>query len=71
MVRSAIPAATAASEEDSGLNVVFYSIYADDIVKVDGDWRFARRVARPIYMETGTLLGQVLTTRSTLAQRSA
>jgi hypothetical protein len=69
MVRSANQAATAASAGDSGLNVVFYSIYTDDIVKVDDDWRFARRVGQPTYMETGTLLGQVCTTRSMLARR--
>jgi len=64
MVRSSDP-----GDGELGMNVVFYSVYSDDLVKVDGEWKFARRVCQPIYMESGGLTGQVCTARSALAQR--
>jgi hypothetical protein len=56
MVRSAEQAAVG---EGIAMNLVFYSIYFDDLVKTDGVWKFARRVCRPIYLESGSLNGQV------------
>ena len=43
-------------------NLVFYSIYFDEVVKTDGVWRFARRTCRPIYIEEGGLTGQLCVT---------
>lgn len=41
-----------------------YGIYYDDLVKVDGRWRFARRRLENIYVETEPLTGQVTTART-------
>jgi hypothetical protein len=44
-------------------NVMFYSVYFDDLVKADDTWRFARRFGPPIYVESDTLTGYVHATR--------
>jgi hypothetical protein len=56
MVRSA---ERAGSDEGAEMNVVFYSTYSDDVVKIDGEWKFAHRVCQPVYLESGGLHGQV------------
>jgi hypothetical protein len=43
-----------------------YGIYFDDIVKLDDEWKFARRLFTPMYVGTGVVTGQVLTPRSNL-----
>ena len=68
MVRSGDAEAAVQGEGDIGVNVVFYSLYCDDLVKVEGEWKFARRVCQPIYMESGGLTGQVCTARAALAR---
>ena len=64
MVRSGDPGAAVPGEGNVGVNVVFYSVYFDDLVKVEGEWKFARRFCQPIYMESGGLTGQVCTARA-------
>ena len=60
--------ARVAGPDAHALNTVFYSVYYDDIVSANGAWRFARRRCRPIYLESGGLLGETLAPRSSLEQ---
>jgi hypothetical protein len=69
MVRSADPLTAAAEGPEAVMNFVFYSVYFDKLVKIDGAWRFAHRACQPIYLESGGLTGQVCVPRSTLARR--
>lgn len=63
------PAADGSGGPDAEpLNTVFRSIYYDDVVKVDGAWRFAHRRCRPIYLESGVVGGLTLAERATLAR---
>jgi hypothetical protein len=57
MARSASRADTA---DQAGIimNVVIYSVYHDQRGKSGGNWRFARRTARPVYLERGSLSGE-------------
>jgi hypothetical protein len=65
MVRG--PAITEPARPDAEpLNTMFRSIYYDDIVKFDGAWRFAHRRCRPVYLESGALVGATLASRGTL-----
>jgi hypothetical protein len=66
MVRSRAATSDADEEPAAALNIEFSSVYYDDVVKVDGDWKFAHRRCQPIYMEAGALAGQVLVARSSL-----
>jgi hypothetical protein len=43
-----------------------YGIYYDDLARIDGQWRFTHRLFVPIYVGTGRVTGDVLTTRSAL-----
>ena len=66
MVRDRAGTSDAAGEPAAGLNIEFYSVYYDDVLKVDGHWKFAHRRCQPIYMEAGGLTGQALTARPSL-----
>jgi hypothetical protein len=69
MVRGLSGAATGLGEAGAPTNIDQYGVYFDDIVKVDGDWKFAHRVFRPIYIESDSLTGSVITARAGLAAR--
>ena len=43
---------------DAG-STVSQAIYTDSVVRAGTGWRFAHRVARPLYTESGTLQGSV------------
>jgi hypothetical protein len=43
-----------------------YGVYFDDIVKLENEWKFARRLFTPMYVGAGVVTGQVLTPRSRL-----
>jgi len=45
---------------------VNYGIYYDELVKIDGIWKFTRRRLQHIYVETSPLVGQVAISRSAL-----
>jgi hypothetical protein len=49
------------------VNYEQYGIYYDDAVKVDGEWKLARRFFQPLYAAPDGLTGHVLASRSTLA----
>ncbi len=44
----------------SEINLQNYGIYYDDIARIDGDWKFTRRLFVPIYLEPGTVTGTVI-----------
>lgn len=47
--------------------VTNYGVYFDDLVKVDGDWKFAKRRLQPIYLESDPLPGVAPISRDQLA----
>ncbi|MDT5350096.1 MAG: hypothetical protein QOH91_3383 [Mycobacterium sp.] len=47
-------------------NLEQYGIYYDDVARIDGEWKFARRLFVPIYAGTGRVTGDLLTPRSAL-----
>ena len=47
-------------------SVTNYGIYYDELVRIDGEWRFARRLLQPVYSETEPLPGVVPVTRDDL-----
>jgi hypothetical protein len=55
------------AEAGTAMNMGQYGVYFDDIVKIDGEWKFAHRLMRSIYLETGELTGNAMTPRSELA----
>jgi hypothetical protein len=59
-------------EADEWLNWEQYGVYYDDIVKLDGEWKFAHRFCQPIYyVGTDALMGEAIAARSALARRRA
>ena len=53
------------------INVAFWGVYYDDLVKIDGDWKFARRYSQPIHLVSGALVGAVTANRSALLRSAA
>jgi ketosteroid isomerase-like protein len=47
-------------------SVTNYGVYYDDLVKLDGAWKFTRRFLQPIYTDTGALDGEIVVTRAQL-----
>ena len=45
-----------------------FGVYYDDVVKVDGRWRFARRCLQPVYMDMTEHPGQAPISRADLAR---
>jgi uncharacterized protein (TIGR02246 family) len=45
-----------------------YAIYYDDVVKSDGQWRFAQRCLQPVYLDTSEHTGQAPISRADLAK---
>jgi ketosteroid isomerase-like protein len=43
-----------------------YAIYYDELARIDGSWRFTHKIFVMLYIESGTLTGDVLTDRATL-----
>jgi len=54
-------------EGGSELNLDQYGVYFDDFAKLDGRWQFTRRLFVPLLARTGTVEGDVVTTRPVLA----
>jgi hypothetical protein len=65
MARSATGADTA-DQTGTFMNVVIYSVYHDQLAKSEGNWRFTRRTARPVYLERGSLSGEAFTSSAFL-----
>jgi hypothetical protein len=58
-----------AGEEEETVNFDHYGVYYDEIVRIDGEWKFARRYCQPIYVAFDTLTGQGFAPRASLADR--
>jgi len=48
------------------VNVQQYGIYYDDLARIDGSWKFTHRLAVVLYVEPGTLSGDVVADRASL-----
>ena len=64
--RGVIANTSAYGESGSGLNFEQYGIYFDDIAKLDGDWKFTRRLFVPVYVGPDCVTGQVIGPRTSL-----
>ena len=51
---------------DGSRSFTNYGVYDDDIVKVDGEWKFAKRHFQPIYMDKSALTGTSIAGRTQL-----
>jgi SnoaL-like protein len=66
--RGALPAASKLGEAGAEVNIDQYGIYYDDLARIDGEWKFTRRVFVPVLMNVGNVNGDVFTQRSALLQ---
>jgi ketosteroid isomerase-like protein len=48
------------------INFEQWGIYYDDVARLDGEWKFTRRVFVSVYLNPGCLTGDVLTARSAM-----
>ena len=64
-----MPSGTTANDPDTPMNFEQYGVYYDEIVKIDGEWKFARRSFRSLYMESDGLDGETVAQRATLTHR--
>jgi hypothetical protein len=53
-------------EKGATHNFEQWGVYFDDIAKLDGEWKFTRRLFVPMYVGTGVVTGEVLTPRANL-----
>ncbi len=53
----------------SELNVDQFGIYFDEFERIDGDWKFTHRLFVPFLIGSGTVAGDVVTTRPLIAPR--
>jgi ketosteroid isomerase-like protein len=44
-------------------NVDQYGVYFDEVTKIDGEWKFARRVFVPILIASGAVVGDITSAR--------
>jgi hypothetical protein len=65
-VRSISLSDTPLGDAGSEQNFEQWGIYFDDVVKLEGEWRFSHRLFVPMYVGQGVVTGQVLTPRSEL-----
>ena len=54
----------ALARNDDGLHYTHYGIYYDDLLKVDGRWKFEVRRLQPMYFDTSPLPGTVVPSRA-------
>lgn len=59
---------TALGKSGEEINVEQFGIYYDDLERIDGEWKFTRRVFVAVYTKMGGVSGDVLTRRSALRQ---
>jgi hypothetical protein len=52
--------------DDVFLNFEHHVVYFDDLVKVDGEWKFARRYGQPLYLKDGAHTGETIADRHAL-----
>jgi hypothetical protein len=64
--RGVTPSDSELGAKGSPINLDMYGIYYDDIARIDGEWKFTHRLFAPFYMSSGTVTGDILTSRSAL-----
>jgi SnoaL-like domain len=68
LTRGVAPADSSLGEAGAQINVEQYGIYYDDVARIDGAWKFTRRVFVPVYVSIGSVNGDVSTERSALLE---
>ena len=68
LFRGVVPADSKLGEAGAEINIDQYGIYYDDLARIDGEWKFTRRVFVPVLMNVGSVNGDVFTQRSALLQ---
>jgi hypothetical protein len=68
LTRGAAPADSTLGEAGSEINVEQWAIYYDDLARIHGEWKFTHRVFVPMYINVGSLNGEVFTPRSALLE---
>jgi hypothetical protein len=63
-VRGEVLSDSSYGEPGTPTNLEQYGIYFDDLVKLDGEWKFTHRLYVPMYIGTGCVTGDVLTQRT-------
>jgi len=57
------------TDADTALSWEQYGVYYDDVVKIGGEWKFARRFCQPIYyVGSDPLTGEAIADRSALVR---
>jgi SnoaL-like domain len=59
---------TELGDRGAEINIEQFGIYYDDLARIDGEWKFTRRVFVPVYATTGSVSGDVIARRSALRQ---
>jgi hypothetical protein len=50
----------------AAVNVEQYGVYYDRFARINGEWKFIRRVFEPVYADVHSVNGDVLTRRSAM-----
>ena len=66
--RGVAPADSALGAAGAEINIDQYGVYYDELARIDGQWKFTRRVFVPVYIHTGGVVGDVFTSRSALGK---
>jgi SnoaL-like domain len=66
MVRGKVTVDTSYGEKGADTNFDQYGIYFDDFARIGGEWLFTHRLFVPIYVSSGSLTGDVVTSRQGL-----
>ncbi len=66
--RGVAPADSKLGAAGTEINIEQYGIYYDDLARIDGEWKFTRRLFVPVYINVGGASGHVLTQRSALRE---
>ena len=66
--RGVVPANSKLGKAGAEINVDQFGIYYDDLARIDGLWKFTRRVFVPVYIGVGSVNGDVFTPRSALLE---
>ena len=53
-------------ESGTEANIDQFGVYYDDLARIDGEWKFSRRVFVSFYVQAGSVTGDVFTARSAL-----
>jgi SnoaL-like domain len=66
LTRGVAHADSAFGEAGAEINLEQYGIYYDDFARIEGTWKFTKRVFVPIYMNAGNVTGDVFIRRPAL-----